>query len=100
MTTFPDTFTVNNDVFHKRASADICFELVEQFENAAVYRRTKDTVMQYSYNTLRANDKWAVKYCAPNDKRRNKYFTSKKKALAFAENVNAKIQLTYKKQYL
>ena len=85
----PAAFTVNNDVYHKRDSANIHFEMVERFERAAIYKRTQDNVLQYGYSSLRTSDKWAVKYYVNPEKRRNQYFTSKKKALAFANRASA-----------
>ena len=86
---FPISFVVNNDVYHKRESANIQFEIVERLERAAIYKRTQDSVQQYSHNSLRTIDQWAVKYYAAADKRRNQYFASKKKALAFAKRASA-----------
>ena len=86
---FPISFVVNNDVYHKRESANIQFEIVERLERAAIYKRTPDSVQQYGYKSLRTIDNWAVKYYVNAEKRRNHYFTSKKKALAFAHRASA-----------
>jgi len=83
----PETFIVNNDPFHKRESANIQFSLVERFTRAAVYKRTKDNVHCYHCGSLRASDKWAVKYYMTHEKRSNRFYTSKKKALEFAERI-------------
>ena len=85
----PESFIVNNDPYHQRESAVITFKLVESFERSAVYKRAEDVVQQYSYNSLKTSDKWAVKYFVNPDRKRNQYFTSKKKAIAFAERVSA-----------
>ena len=89
MNSLPDSFIVNNDSYHGRESANITFEAVECFDRAAVYKRASDTVQQYGYTSLRTADKWAVKYYVTPERKRNQYFTSKKKALAFAERVSA-----------
>ena len=83
----PETFIINNDPFHKRESANIHFNEVERFARSAVYKRTKDNVHCYHCGALRASDKWAVKYYTTPEKRGNRYFTTKKAALKFAERV-------------
>jgi len=89
MNTLPESFTVNNDCYHKRDDAVITFDLVQRFERSGVYKRSQDTVQKFGYNTLCTNDKWAVKYYITPERKRNQYFTSKKKAMAFAERVSA-----------
>ena len=85
----PESFIINNDPYHKRESANITFNQVERFERSAVYKRAEDVVQQYSYNSLKTSDKWAVKYFVTPERKRNQYFTSKKKALAFANRASA-----------
>ena len=84
----PESFEINNDSYHKRESANIQFEIVERFGRVAIYKRTPDNVQQYGYKSLRTIDQWAVKYYATAEKRRNQYFTSKRKALAFANRAS------------
>jgi len=86
--TLPESFTVNNDCYHKRDHAVIEFVRIADNGNAAAYKRTKDAVQQFGYNTLRTNDKWAVKYRhSEAGTPRNKYFTSKKKAVEFLGSI-------------
>ena len=88
MNTLPESFTVNNDCYHKRDHAVIEFVRIADNGNAAAYKRTKDAVQQFGYNTLRTNDKWAVKYRhSEAGTPRNKYFTSKKKAVEFLGSI-------------
>ena len=84
--TLPESFTVNNDCYHKRDCAEIVFNLAQRFDRSGVYKRTEDTVQQFGYNTLRTADKWAVKYYVTPERSRNQYFTSKAKAIKFAES--------------
>jgi len=86
MNDLPESFTVNNDCYHKRDHAVITFDLVQRFGRSGVYKRTKDNVQQFGYNTLRTSDKWAVKYYVTPERKRNQYFTSKAKAVKFAES--------------
>ena len=82
----PESYQINNDCYHKRDHAVITFDLVQQFERSGVYKRTKDDVQQFGYNTLRTSDKWSVKYYVTPERKRNQYFTSKAKAVKFAES--------------
>jgi len=77
----PETFIINNAPYHKRESANIQFNAVERFARSAVYKRTQDSVYQYCHSSLRASDKWAVKYYTTPEKRGNRYVNTKTKAL-------------------
>jgi hypothetical protein len=47
MNSLPESFTVNNDCYHKRDYAVIEFIRFADTGNAAAYKRTKDTVQQF-----------------------------------------------------
>lgn len=91
MENLPSSFTVNNDSYHKRESAVITFTAItDTGARAAVYKREKDNVQQYGYNSLTTAHKWAVKYYVEPTRRANQFFKTRKAAIEFANRINNK----------